>query len=279
MKNTTTNLSFDELEREMEVLDRASVKSILGGKFPPKAEPIDTSATYGGTLGGGGGGGYVNDGKNSGFTSGYGLGGFTGSGTTPSMDHSSSANPGGATGTPSFSSGGDSGGGYLVDNHVYTSVSGDSYAKISFNGGQTWTNQALVQVNTGTPGWQSALNALLGVGEVAIGALGAIESGGITTFLIIDGSTRVATNFANLLSPGVGASNLGALIGRGFNGATGEKYGALINDGVTAVISGGAVGSAIEAGQAINAGKHGAGAYFILDAVNSTYSAYQYGTN
>lgn len=91
MKNKTTNLSFDELENEMEVLDRTSIKSILGGKFPPKAEPIDPDSVYTGPLGGGGG--YVSDGRNSGFNSGYTLGGFTGAGNTPSMDHSSSSNP------------------------------------------------------------------------------------------------------------------------------------------------------------------------------------------
>ncbi|MET4140271.1 hypothetical protein [Pedobacter sp. UYP1] len=96
MKNTTTNLSFDELEREMEVLDRESVKSILGGKFPPKDPPIDPDSVYTGSLGGGGG--YVSDGKNSGFNSGYGLGGFTGAGNTPSMDNSSSSNPNGNNG-------------------------------------------------------------------------------------------------------------------------------------------------------------------------------------
>ncbi|QNK61447.1 hypothetical protein H7F33_12830 [Pedobacter sp. PAMC26386] len=244
---------------EMEVLGNGSKRSILGGREMPQEQIADTPNTFvGGT-----GGGYNSDGRNSGFTNGYGLGGFTVTGRTPSMDNSSAANPSGndgSTGSSSYSPRSDSGGGYLFDNQIYKSISGDSYAKISFNGGQTWTNQALVQVNTGTPGWQSALNALLGVGEVAIGALGAIESGGVTTFLIIYGSTRIATNFADLLKPGAGASNLVALIGRGFNGATGEKYGALINDGVTAVISGGAV----------------AGAYFMLDAANSTYSAYQY---
>lgn len=96
MKNTTTNLSFDELEKEMEVLDRTSTKSVLGGKFPPKAEPIDPDSAYNGSLGGGGG--YVSDGKNSGFNSGYTLGGFTGAGNTPSMDNSSSSNPNGNNG-------------------------------------------------------------------------------------------------------------------------------------------------------------------------------------
>jgi hypothetical protein len=129
MKKILTNLSFDELEREMEVLDCISTKSVLGGKFPPKSEPIDPDSVYTGSLGGGGG--YVSDGKNSGFNSGYTSGGFTGAGNTPSMDHSSSSNPGG-----------DSGGAYLVDNHVYTAVSGDPYYKVSFDGGKSWIDQA-----------------------------------------------------------------------------------------------------------------------------------------
>lgn len=113
--------------------------------------------------------------------------------------------------------------GYLLDNNVYTSASGNPYAKVSFDGGQTWTNEAIVQLNTGAPGWQSALNALLGVGEVAVGTLGAVESGGLTTFLIIDGTTRIGTNLANLLNPGSGASNIGGLIGKAINGQDGQK--------------------------------------------------------
>lgn len=132
MKNKITNLSFDELENEMEVLDRTSTKSVLGGKFPPKAEPIDPDSVYTGPLGGGGG--YVSDGRNSGFNSGYTLGGFTGAGNTPSMDHSSSSNPNrnnGGSGAP-----------YISDPHTYISTSGDPYNKVSFDGGKTWVNQA-----------------------------------------------------------------------------------------------------------------------------------------
>jgi len=36
----------------------------------------------------------------------------------------------------------DANGTYMVDNSSYTSVSGDSYIRVSFDGGQTWENQA-----------------------------------------------------------------------------------------------------------------------------------------
>ncbi|MGY0035110.1 hypothetical protein [Pedobacter sp. NJ-S-72] len=53
----------------------------------------------------------------------------------------------------------------------------------------------------------------------------------------------------------------------------------LINDGVTANFSVGAVGSAIEAGQAINVKHYGAGVYYIVEAINTNNSDYQYFKN
>ena len=130
MKNSVSNLSLDELENEMEVLEKTSLKKIQGGKQPDYKLPVGVADGFpnegkGAPIGAVSGGG--------GVQSGYTLdGGYHNAGTTPSMDHSSSSNP----------YGNDSGGGYLVDSATYTSASGDPYYKVSFDNGKTWVNQA-----------------------------------------------------------------------------------------------------------------------------------------
>jgi len=127
MKKTFGNLSFDELKNQMEVLENTSKKRVLGGKEMPQEQIPDMPDPFmGGT-----GGGYNSNGKNSGFDSGYSLGGFTGAGRTPSMDNSSVSNPSG-----------NNSGNYIADPNTYISASGDPYNKVSFDGGKTWVNQA-----------------------------------------------------------------------------------------------------------------------------------------
>jgi len=183
-----------------------------------------------------------------------------------------------AEGNYDFGGGGDA----MFSNISFDSGGGGSSGAGGDGGGYGFgTGSNPIQLNTvtitGTASqpsqWQSGLNLVLSTGEILVGVLGEPESGGLTTYLIIDGATRFGTNLANLIDPGTGASNLGGLIGKAVNGETGQQWGEMINDGITAGISGGALNSFIEAGEAVSIGKYTSAGYFILDGSNTLHTA------
>lgn len=114
------------------------------------------------------------------------------------------------------------------------------------------------------------LNMFFGAGEVVFGVYAAVQTGGLASaasyYMIADGLGRMGLSLNSN-----GPSNIGGAIGS-FFGPDGQKWGELTNDGVTAVLTGGAFTTAWQSWGAFAAGDYILGSYFLAETGGTTYN-------
>lgn len=135
-----------------------------------------------------------------------------------------------------------------------------------------------------TPGDDNAftngMNMAGGVAEI-LGGFGLIIASeglaaGAGAFMISDGFMRLGLNLGDLLSDQNLPNNAGEAIGSAFGGSKGAKYGGMINDGLSALISGGALTSGWASYSAFRASNLYQAGYEGVSTFSSIYSAYNY---